>query len=212
MTDEKYQIIAADPPWQYSNTVSRASAESHYSTMTLEQMMKMKIADISAKDSVLCMWYTSASTFDAYRLCHAWGFKVRTPKLITWVKMNKLYKQHINSALASGRVKNCHDFMALMREQTRMGIGNYTRSNTEDMLIATRGKILPRLNKSLKQVLYAPIGEHSQKPAEAMEMITQVFGDLKRIELFSRSAHPGWDSWGNQADNGLSLDLLGDLS
>lgn len=43
-----------------------------------------------------------------------------------------------------------------------MNGGNYTRANTEDMLIATVGNGLERQCASIKQVIYSPLGEHSQ--------------------------------------------------
>ncbi|MGS6172148.1 MT-A70 family methyltransferase, partial [Enterobacter hormaechei] len=78
---------------------------------------------------------------------------------------------------------------------------NYTRANTEDLLIATRGKGLERKCASIKQVIYSPLGEHSQKPAEARFRLEKLYGDVPRIELFSRCGAPGWDHWGNQSES-----------
>ncbi|RDT47348.1 DNA methyltransferase, partial [Escherichia coli] len=43
------------------------------------------------------------------------------------------------------------------------------------------------------------LGEHSEKPAEARHRLERLYGDVPRIELFSRRSVPGWDHWGNQA-------------
>lgn len=67
-----------------------------------------------------------------------------------------------------------------------MNGGNYTRANTEDVLIAVRGNGLERLNASIKQVVYSPLGEHSEKPWEVRHRLELLYGDVKRIELFSR--------------------------
>jgi N6-adenosine-specific RNA methylase IME4 len=45
-----------------------------------------------------------------------------------------------------------------------------------------------------------PTREHSQKPAEARFRLEKLYGDVPRIELFSRCGAPGWDHWGNQAE------------
>jgi N6-adenosine-specific RNA methylase IME4 len=71
-----------------------------------------------------------------------------------------------------------------------MNGGNYTRANTEDMLIATRGMDLNQC-ASIKQVIYSPLGEHSQKPAEARFRLEKLYGDVPRIELFSRCGAAG---------------------
>lgn len=136
----------------------------------------------------------------AAALAEAWGFKVRTMKGFTWVKFNQLAEQHINKALQAGGVEDFYDFLDLLNEQTRMNGGNYTRANTEDMLIATRGNGLERQCASIKQVIYSPLGEHSQKPAEARFRLEKLYGEVPRIELFSRCGAPGWDHWGNQAE------------
>ena len=122
-------------------------------------------------------------------------------KGFTWVKFNSLAEQHINKALQAGGVEDFYDFLDLLNSQTRMNGGNHTRANTEDLLIATRGKGLERQNASVKQVIYSPLGDHSQKPAEARYRLEQLYGDVSRIELFSRCAAPGWHHWGNQAEH-----------
>jgi hypothetical protein len=78
-------------------------------------------------------------------------------KGFTWVKLNQLAEQHINKALQAGGVEDFYDFLDLLNAQTRMNGGNYTRANTEDMLIATRGNGLERKNASVKQVIYSPL-------------------------------------------------------
>lgn len=94
---------------------------------------------------------------------------------------------------------NCSTYAGWKRSGAVRVWGNGTRANTEDLLIATRGKGLERQNASVKQVIYSPLGEHSQKPAEARYRLEQLYGDVSRIELFSRCAAPGWHHWGNQS-------------
>ena len=43
-----------------------------------------------------------------------------------------------------------------------MNGGNHTRANTEDLLIATRGAGLERKHAGIKQVVYSPLGAHSE--------------------------------------------------
>lgn len=197
----KYSLIYADPAWSYGNTVSNGAAAGHYDTMSLIDMKRLPVWELAAENAVMAMWYTGTHNREAMELAEAWGFTVRTMKGFTWVKLNQLAEQHINKALEAGEVEDFHDFLDLLNAQTRMNGGNHTRANTEDLLIATRGTGLERKDASVKQVIYSPLGRHSAKPWEARHRLERLYGDVPRIELFSRSAAPGWDHWGNQCES-----------
>lgn len=193
-----YQLIYADPPWRYQNKGVNGAAENHYQTMTLEDMKRLPVWSIAADDAVLCMWFTGTHVDEAKELVKAWGFEVRTMKGLTWVKLNELAWQHIEKRLREQDVLDFHDFLELLNTQTRMNGGTYTRANSEDMLIAVRGAGLERAAMNVKQVVYSCLGEHSQKPAEARYRIEQLYGNVSRIELFSRGDAAGWHHWGNE--------------
>ncbi len=82
------------------------------------------------------------------------------------MKLNQLAELRITKALAEGDVTDFYDFLALLNAETRMNGGNHTRANTEDVLIATRGAGLERKHAGIKQVVYSPLGAHSEKPWE----------------------------------------------
>lgn len=54
------------------------------------------------------------------------------------------------------------------------------------------------MSASVHQIIQAPIGRHSEKPAIVRDKIIELVGDLPRIELFARQRTTGWDSWGNE--------------
>jgi N6-adenosine-specific RNA methylase IME4 len=87
-----------------------------------------------------------------------------------------------------------------------MGCGYYTRANSEQCWIARRGKGCKRIDRSVDQVIHAPVREHSRKPDEMYARIERLFGDVPRIELFAREQRSGWSAWGDQ----LHLNLFGD--
>jgi len=64
-------------------------------------------------------------------------------------------------------------------------------------LIAKKGKI-ERKSKSVHQLIYEPVRQHSRKPDCIREKIINLCGDLPRIELFARQKTEGWDCWGNE--------------
>lgn len=107
---------------------------------------------------------------EALDVIEAWGFTYKTVAF-NWVKQNK------NGA------------------GLFMGLGNWTRSNSEICLLAVKGKP-KRVSASVHSVILSPLQQHSQKPGEARDRIVELMGDLPRIELFARETAPGWDSWG----------------
>jgi N6-adenosine-specific RNA methylase IME4 len=73
----KYDVIYADPPWQYefSETENRA-IENKYPTMELEEIKNM---NIPAEDSaILLMWATAPKLEEAISVLNAWGFSYKT--------------------------------------------------------------------------------------------------------------------------------------
>ncbi len=178
----RYGIILADPAWSYrvwSKKGKGRSAENHYPTMSLAEICALPVAGIAAKDSALFLWATCPNLPEAFEVIKAWGYVYKTVAF-TWVK----------------RCRKSPGFF--------VGLGHWTRANAELCLLATRGNP-KRLSKSVRQIIDAPIGRHSEKPAETRTRIVELLGDLPRIELFARERAEGWDCWGNEVDSNVTL-------
>ena len=53
-TDKKYNIIYADPPWEYKESGSgNRVVKAHYQTMKLEEIIKLPIQSICDEKSIL---------------------------------------------------------------------------------------------------------------------------------------------------------------
>ena len=76
-----------------------------------------------------------------------------------------------------------------------IGMGYWTRKNTELCLLGTRGAPKRRA-ADVPDLVHAPRGRHSEKPAEIHALIERLVGG-PYIELFARQDSPGWDTWGN---------------
>ncbi|QBQ54948.1 MT-A70 family methyltransferase [Nitrosococcus wardiae] len=180
----KYSILYADPPWSFKvwnrDTGSGRSAESHYRTMSLEQIKALPVNEIAEKNSVLFLWAVNPSLPEAIEVMTAWGFTYKTVGF-TWVKETMSGKDHV-------------------------GMGYYTRANAELCLLATKGKPLSRQSRSVRQLIRAKVGRHSEKPAEVRDRIVELFGDLPRLEMFAREKVSGWDSWGNEVLSDIELE------
>lgn len=170
-TGTKYKIIYADPPWSYYLGGDR-NASTKYDVMPLEAIKKMKVNEIADENSILCMWATCPLLDNCIDVVKAWGFNYVTA-IFVWVKRNKV----TNSWFA--------------------GCGHHTRANAEIVLLGKRGVGVKRINKTVKQIIDTPLTKHSQKPDSVRNKIIKIYGDVERIELFSRSRVAGWDVFGN---------------
>jgi len=185
-----YQVILADPPWQYSNRGVNGAAEKHYPTMTKAEICNLPVDKIAMADACLFLWVTwpMVAVGAHVELCDAWGFNPKTCAFV-WVKRTPTGKEHF-------------------------GAGWWTRANTEPCLLATRGRP-ERLSRTVRQVVEAETpdvldakrGRHSDKPACVRERIVGLCGDVPRIELFARDRVPGWDAWGNEVPGGSDVEL-----
>jgi hypothetical protein len=174
---KKYKIIYADPPWQYrvySQKGQGRSAENHYHTMNIKDIMALPVDKIADKDCILFLWITFPCLKEGIEVMERWGFKYKTCGF-NWVKRNKKKNTYF------------------------MGLGFWTRSNSEVCLIGTKGQP-KRVSKSVSQICDARIMEHSKKPAEIRERIVELCGELPRVELFARDKVKGWDSLGDEID------------
>lgn len=181
-SDMSYQVIYADPPWRYADKrAGRGGAEAHYRTMGPEEILALRPP--ADTDAALLMWATWPMLPDAMAVIRAWGFEYRTLGLI-WVKTTK-----------KGQGEPFDD----ARPPLFWGCGQWTRSNTEPCLLAIRGAVKPPADRGVHQVICAPAGAHSRKPAEARRRIERMFPGQRMLEMFAREAAPGWDRWGDEA-------------
>lgn len=184
---KKYQIIYADPPWQYkvySKKGDSRSAESYYSTMSIEDICKLPVKNISDDNCVLFMWMTFPTLKEGLKVINEWGFKYKTVAFV-WIKQNK------------------------KTPLLFWGMGFWTRANAEICILATKGNP-KRISAKVHQVIMTPVEEHSKKPNETRERIVELIGDLNKIELFARQKVLGWDAWGNEVDSDIDLYEYGD--
>jgi|TARA_R110001583_G_scaffold105219_3_gene252769 N6-adenosine-specific RNA methylase IME4 len=179
LPNKKYNIIYADPPWQFSSRIHQEnrgfthSLEKHYSTMTEQEICSIPIKNITDENCILFMWVTDSHLEQALKVIAAWGFHYKTIGF-TWVKH-----------YASGSY--CYNFSP------------YLLKSTEICLIATKGKLKEIKEKNdIKGLVFAERTKHSKKPQEVRARIEQMCKDLPRIELFARQKTPGWDVWGNE--------------
>ena len=80
----RYKTVLADPPWRYENTASRAAAENHYQTMSVEEICSQPIGQLVEVDAHLHLWTTNAFLEPAFNVLRAWGFEFKS--CLIWIK------------------------------------------------------------------------------------------------------------------------------
>ena len=190
---KRFDIIYADPPWDYNGKVqfdkssrnadeidlSRnifiSSASFKYPTLKLAELMMMPIREIAKDDCLLFMWATSPHLAQAIALGQEWGFEYRTVAFV-WDKMTH-------------------------------NPGKYTLSNCELCLVFKHGRIpQPRGARNIQQLVRIPRQAHSMKPDEVRAGIEKMFPTQERIELFARGEYDGWTVWGLDVQNQVAVE------
>lgn len=181
-----YGCISADPPWYFrtrTTTVSNRDPQQHYPVMTIDKILALPVREIAAPDCHLFLWATGPCLPQAFDVIKAWGFKY-SGVAFTWAKL-----------------KRSHDLMQMRFLPTadadfHLGLGFTTRKNAEFCLLARRGNA-KRVAKDVRELILAPVREHSRKPDEAYHRIERYCAG-PRLEMFARESRPNWDAWGNQ--------------
>ena len=168
-----YDIIYADPPWDYNNQKQickgkiTQDVKSHYNTLSIDKLKKLPIHKIANTNCLLFLWTSSPHLAQAISLGEEWGFTYSTIAFV-WNKVNPV-------------------------------VGNYTMSYCEICLLFKKGLIpKPFGSRNEKQYIEQKKTTHSCKPHEVRDRITRMFPTQKKIELFARHKIPKWTSWGNE--------------
>ncbi len=177
-----FGAILADPPWQFKSLWGTATGPGNrnatYQTMDIPQLKVMNVADLAAPDCALFIWGIWILMPRIFEIIEAWGFEYKSCAFL-WMKANA--KQ-----------------IEMFRDDSdvQMGLGYWTRSNSEPCLLATRGSP-QRLNKNIRQGIIEPRREHSRKPECVHDRIEGLVAG-PYLELFSRQRREGWTVWGNE--------------
>ncbi len=175
----KYGVIVEDFEWDHQTWSEKGrdrAAENHYPVSkdahTAAEIVKRTAPrfECAAPDCVLYMWTTLQHLAIAIDVLRQRGFDYR-------------------SSYAWGKDK--------------IGLGYWSREKHEILLVGVKGKKIaaPALGTQFDSLIYAPRAAHSEKPDVFLEMIERHFPTLPKIELNRRGApRPGWDAWGNEAE------------
>ena len=179
LPEGKYQVIYADPPWEYDVDLSSGATRSptnNYPVMDLQALKNFgeKVKEISHKDCILFMWITAPKLNWMNDVLEAWGFGYKTNLIWDKIKPN---------------------------------MGHYSSVRHEILVIAGKGTCSPICDGKTIQSIDSvqsieKSARHSEKPKEFVEIIDKLYPDYKKIELFARNKEQkkNWSYWGNESD------------
>jgi N6-adenosine-specific RNA methylase IME4 len=176
--DGGFQTVLADPPWRFTNRTGKVAPEhrrlDRYSTMELDEIKALPVADVTAPNAHLYLWVPNALLLEGIEVLQAWGF--RYVSNIIWAKRRK-------DGGPDGR-----------------GVGFYFRNVTEPILFGVKGSMRTLAPaRSTVNMIETRKREHSRKPDEQYDLIESC-SPGPYLEMFARYAREGWSAWGNEAD------------
>jgi N6-adenosine-specific RNA methylase IME4 len=190
LTPFSYDLIMADPPWPTRMRSPKGEGKSsvrHYGMMEWPAIEALPVGTLAARHCVLWLWCTwpllldggdptrhfadaDASRSRVGAIIKAWGFRYVTGG--AWLKRTR-----------HGKVA--------------FGTGYRFRSACEPYLIGVTGA--PATSRRERNFVDGLAREHSRKPEEAYALCERYMHGARRVELFSRTARDGWDTWGHEA-------------
>ena len=186
----RYRTIVADPPWAYDSGFPSHRGGKHskgrgapkttampYPSMSLPEIAAVPIADLALPDAWLFLWTTSAYLLGAADVALEWGFSYR--QTIVWRKTGT------PTPFAATVAPNHAEFLLVFRQGRPRRKGTWPTSVIEAPIRAN-------------------VDRHSQKPEVFLDFVEAV-APGPYLEMFSRRARLGWDTWGNEALGGTEL-------
>ena len=176
-TENRYDLIYADPPWQQKKGDSkRARVKSSggpldYPTIPLSEISgHLRQADsLTGDNAVLFLWTIDKYLFEAQHIAEELGYKLHARMI--WDK--------VNGIPAAFTVRYGHEYLLYMYKGKLMPI-----------VKEERGKI--------HTVFRERVVRHSQKPEVAYEILNRLYPQARKIELYARRHRDGFDCWGNE--------------
>lgn len=210
----KRTLVICDPPWDYktwSKKNQTRNADQHYACMTNQELLDLKplIEGAFGTESIMGMWATSSNMPFALELLKHWGYKFATVGFY-WAKLNKGFMSNWDNIVSThfNMPMTEDDAIMALENMFKVSLGHWTRSNVEFVIFGKKGKEpINRVRRDIRQLVIAPIGEHSEKPDEVnrrFEAMLKRPGGDECFELFARRQYKDWTCTGLELD-GLDI-------
>ena len=179
LPNQKFEVILADFPWSYYGQQDKwGAASKFYNTVSDDDIKSFPLKDLMSEKSVVFLWATSPRLDFCINLIQHWGLYYRGVSFV-WVKTSKDGKPFGARGVRPSIVKPTCEFVL-------------AASNVKS------GRPLKLHDESIVNTIFAPLGEHSEKPSEVHKRIELMYPSNSKIELFARKKVDGWTCWGNE--------------
>lgn len=178
-TENRYDLILADPPWKQSKGGKKAvrvrsiGKPLDYPTISLgeieEHLRQATSLTPSLGDSILFLWTIDKYLLQAQEIGERLGYKLHAR--MVWNK--------VTGIPAAFTIRFGHEYLLYMY-----------RGKLTPVALEERGKIHSVFTEQVKR--------HSQKPEISYAIIERLYPDLTKLELYARRERDGWDCWGNE--------------
>ena len=177
MDTPKYRTIVADPPWHVMGGPPWGGGQSK--PLPYPTMTVDEIAELPVRDLAEKNAHLYLWTINAYleqTYMIARAWGFRPSTLLTWTK-----------PITGG------------------GLGGCYRLSTEWCLFARRGTLTATAQIGQSHFDWPRQQQHSRKPEAFLDMVEQV-SPGPYLEMFARRNRFGWDTWGNQSFEHVTMD------
>ena len=176
-TNNKYDLIVADPPWKQSKggkksvRANSSGTPLDYPVCTLNEIKEhlQKADGCTGENAILFLWTIDKYLFEAEQMAKELGYKLHAR--MVWNK--------VTGIPAAFTIRFGHEYLLYMYK------GRLLPVNKEQ-----RGKIHSVFTERVKR--------HSQKPEISYDIINCLYPHAKKVELYARQERDGFDSWGNE--------------
>lgn len=189
----RYEVILADFPWPYS---SFGTAKLPYESMSWAKIRDFDWNEFVDDRFVLFSWVTGPLLAQQMLIHEHWREKfgwryVGMPYV--WVKTTN----------AGALVGAAGPRPSLVKPQAEFVVAytNVRRGRPFPLLTEAQTPWLDDRDTFPTEEIPAPRQEHSAKPPMVRTKIEELLGPLRRLELFARSASPGWYNLGAESQN-----------
>jgi site-specific DNA-methyltransferase (adenine-specific) len=138
--------------------------------MSIEEIKAIPVQELAEDKCILFLWCTNSHLHEAFHVLEAWGFHYKT--VMTWIKTTN-------------------------GDGVYLGVGNWLRNNTEQILVAVKGRPIVNLtNQTTAFTSTAEKGNHSKKPDTLYQTVESLCPQTNRLDMFARVKRDGWDAYG----------------
>lgn len=175
--------------------------------MTVDEICSLNVKTVAALDAHLYLWVTLPMMESGYRVVKEWGFEPQT--LLTWCKKGVGFGQgwrgNTEHLIVARRGFQWDNPTCAKCKKLARGQGKCECTTSRFTWKGEDVKKRKPFNRSGGGTWYeSPRGRHSAKPEMFMDMV-QAMSSGPYLEMFARSRRLGWESWGNEVANTVTL-------